>query len=324
MSFESVNSIKTEVVKRIQTGLTEIDFLYGMTYVDGEYFWGIPEKTISLWAGERGIGKSRLAVEVARKVSRRGFSVMYFQNEMTKGTFATKIKSDGGNLPSWFYISDTNTLDGQIEEIRRSRAQLVVVDSISMLEGFRAGSVKSIVEVMKAFRQVCQVNNCHIVLLSQLTKTGDARGSTVLPHLVDVEFKLTSAGPERFWFKLDGKNRYGSTGNNHLSCWLHFDTGLKCFSDYSRYDETWCKSHGLELVDPIAEARKDAVALTEEIERDAQEYGDNLEDELTLRYYELIHPLKSAFLPPPRSSPRLMKKWLFRFWWQKQKKLDFS
>ena len=105
MSFESINNVQTEIVKRIRTGLSEIDFLYGSSYINGRHYWGIPEKAISLWAGEGGIGKSRLATEIAKVVARRKFAVLYFQNEYTKGTFASNVRANGDKLPSWFYIS---------------------------------------------------------------------------------------------------------------------------------------------------------------------------------------------------------------------------
>jgi predicted ATP-dependent serine protease len=168
MTYKSANTVQTNIVRRLPTGLDEIDFLYGFTEYrktsrQQGWVWGIPEKSISLWAGETGVGKSRFAIEVARKVARKKFSVIYFQNEMPLGTFVQRIKSDGGKLPNNLYVSESTKLDDQLQDIRSSRAQLVFVDSINMLEDFGYGSDKSIKKVIEGYRDICNKQHCSII-----------------------------------------------------------------------------------------------------------------------------------------------------------------
>jgi archaellum biogenesis ATPase FlaH len=252
MTFQSINRIQTTVVKRIPAGLDEIDWLYGIT----KSSWGIPEGAISLWAGQAGIGKSRLAVEVARLVSSRGFCVLYFQNETTKSNFANCVKADGQQMPPHFYISDATRLSDQLQDIRSSRAQLVIIDSINMLEDFKFGSDKNIKRIIEGYRTVCQETNCHVILLSQLTKDGLARGSSTLTHLVDIVFLLKQGmNSSQFIFRVGDKHRYGRTGDNYWSYWLHLDNRVCCFSDYSRDDKLWCQTHNINWVDRLAVAK---------------------------------------------------------------------
>ncbi len=259
MSYKSANTVQTNIVKRLPTGLDEIDFLYGFTEfhkTSGQqgWVWGIPEKSISLWAGETGVGKTRFAIEVARKVARKKFSVIYFQNEMPLGSFVQRIKADGGNLPNNLYVSEATKLADQLNDIKASRAQLVFVDSINMLQEFGYGSDLSIKRVIEGYRDICNKHHCSIILLSQMTKGGKTRGSNALPHLVDMVFKLESFwGGDKFIFKVGNKHRYGQVGgDNRFSAWLIFETHVKSWSDYSVDDKLWCQSHNINWVDRLA------------------------------------------------------------------------
>jgi predicted ATP-dependent serine protease len=253
MSFESINQIQTTVVKRIPTGFDEIDWLYGITQVGNRSAWGLPEGTISLWAGQSGIGKSRLAIELARTLTRKGFRVLYFHNETTKSTFANWVKADGGQMPSNFYVSDATQLSEQLRDIRLSRAKLIIVDSVNMVDDFKYGSDKNIKHIIEGYRQVCQETNCHIILLSQLTKNGKARGSSTLTHLVDSVFIVKEGmNSSHFIFRISDKHRYGRTGDNYWSYWLHMDTHVHCWSDYSIDDKLWCQTHNIKWEDRLA------------------------------------------------------------------------
>ena len=253
MSFESINQIQTQIVKRIPTTFDEIDWLYGITQVGNQSAWGLPEGAISLWAGQSGIGKSRLAIEVSRTLTRKGFRVLYFQNETTKSTFANWVKADGGQMPRNFYVSDSTQLSEQLQDIRSSRAKLVIVDSVNMVDDFKFGSDKNIKKIIEGYRQVCQETNCHIILVSQLTKNGKARGSSTLTHLVDSVFIVKEGmNSSHFIFRIGDKHRYGRTGEEYWSYWLHMDTCVHCWSDYSIEDKLWCQTHNIQWVDRLA------------------------------------------------------------------------
>lgn len=275
--------------------MNEIDWLYGVTTVGESSTWGLPEAGISLWAGESGVGKSRLAVELARVVARKGYVVLYLQNEVIKETFATWVKQDGGLMPNNLFVSDATKLSEQLHDIRESRAQLVFIDSISMLDEFRNGSDSSIKTLIEGYRQVCREIGCHIILLSQLTKQGDARGSATLPHLVDIVFYLRQQLPDLFSFGLTNKNRFGRTGDNFFSFWSHTSTGLCCESDYSTEDKLWCQTHGIPINPRIAEAKAWGAALR--AANEAAEAADEKEIkklERSLRRQNLLYGLSSG------------------------------
>ncbi len=148
-------------------------------------------------------------------------------------------------------ISDSTTLQEQLNEIRYVDARLVVVDSISMLEEFRTGSDAMIKKIINGYRQVCNELGCHIIFLSQLTKNKTARGSTTLPHLVDIEFLITKEAVDGFAMKVV-KNRYGKSGT--CSWWTHYPYGAVCSENFRREDREWCNITGEKFRDIQAEA----------------------------------------------------------------------
>lgn len=256
--IKNINNAGQGVVRRISTRIDEIDWLYGYSkYPDKPISkenscWGLPERKISLWAGESGVGKTRMAIEIARYIARsERFKVLYFQNEMDLASFAGKVKSDNIPVPSdYFIISNASTLSDQIDHIRQGDCRIVIVDSINMLEEFGWGSDSSIKKIIDAYREVQKDINSHIILLSQLTKKGDPRGSTTLSHLVDIVFELKKE--ERgsaFCLRVGNKHRYGRVGIQFSSCWSHTETGVRCYNQRNhRLDEIWCKSHGVSMM----------------------------------------------------------------------------
>jgi predicted ATP-dependent serine protease len=263
-SLRNISEVQTTIVLRLPSGLPELDWLYGVSQCPGSVAWGIPMAAISLWAGKPGIGKSRAAIEIAKKVARKGYRVIYFQNEVDLGTFASWVRRDGGVMPANLYISDSTQLSEQIADIHTVRPNLVIVDSINMLEDFRNGSDKSIKEIVAAYREVCKETGCHIIVLSQLTKAGDPRGSFVLPHLVDIVFEVVPMASDGFAIRVGSKHRYGRTGDNFTSWWVHTAKGCYCESKFRYEDKLWCQTTGSKYRDLRAECEAERQKMVAE------------------------------------------------------------
>jgi len=282
MGVKQANNVKSRPVSRLTTQMEELDWLYGGNKrPDGLWYWGLPFEKISLWAGQAGVGKSRLAITLARNVSRIRnvghpqfpyFNVLYFQSEVDISTFKNWVESDGGKMPANLYLSDSDTLEEQVADIEKVNAHLVIVDSINMIEEFRNGSDSSLKKMIegdssgRGYRSVCKDNPRHIILLSQLTKDGKARGSSVLSHLVDAEFKLWASGLGEFYMK-PTKNRYGKTGPN-IKTWLaHREDGVEIIMHFRDEDELWCSTHNIPMRDLWEECRESREATDRELKK---------------------------------------------------------
>lgn len=253
-----ISEVNANPVLRMPTGFQELDWLYGYSVFSNDIsFWGLPQGKISLWSGESGIGKSRMAIKLAANFVEAGVKTLYFQNEVDVSTFAGWVKN-GSNLSishlQNFICCDSITLPEIITAIYKEKPQIVIVDSVNEIEEFESGSKKQarlIINGLKGsrgFRQACLDIKCHIILLAQLNQDGTIKGGTSLPHLVDIALNLTSCDKQRnglFVIGVGIKHRYGRTGPEFRSIWQHIDSGVECISDYSLEDERWCKTHNI-------------------------------------------------------------------------------
>ena len=255
MSICSISDIKPEAVKRSSSGFSELDWLYGKSDTPTGIYWGIPYGKISLWAGESGVGKSRAAISVAKKLVNIGARVLYFQNEVDLATFSGWVKKGNSDLYN-FIVSDDVDLKSQIKNIIIAQPNVVFVDSINQLEEYKSGTkrdIKNIIEGydgIEGYRGISKSLNCHIILISQLNQDGSVKGSTTLSHLIDIEFSVISSGiDDHFLIKIGKKHRYGKTGEMFKTLWKHTDSGVESVSKYRTEDKVWCDTHNIQKIE---------------------------------------------------------------------------
>ena len=249
MSYTSISEIKGESVKRVTSGHDELDWLYGLSATKNLYQWGIPIRTISTWCGEGGVGKSRLAINLAKYKVKSGKTVLYIQNEVDKNTLAGWV-NDQGLLN--FHTSDDTALDVQVADIKELRPDFVFVDSINLIDEFGNGTAKSIKTIVDGFRDAIKGSETHVVILCQLNKEGKATGSTALSHLPDINFSLTNTDKDGvFAVSIGKKHRYGRKGAAYTSLWRHIETGVECISKNRFADDRWIvpDSYKTEFID---------------------------------------------------------------------------
>jgi len=233
MATYNRNEVAPVPVIRLSTGFEELDWIYGET--DGR--WGYPQKAISLWAGQSGTGKSRTAIEICNKIASRGGKVLYFQAESDVGAFCEKIKYDS------FRVSDSKDLEGIYFDISNDQPEFVVIDSVNMIKEFGSGTKKQIEVIIDQLRLLVNMG-CHIVLLGQLNQDGTIKGSTTLPHLVDIALNIEKDGAAGcFCIKVGMKHRFGRTGKSFMTGWRHTDSGVENFVNFRQYDKKWNETH---------------------------------------------------------------------------------
>ena len=168
--YQSISNIEAKKPHRITTGCPELDWLYGISvflkgdkgdeYDHNEH--GMPVGTISTWCGEGGVGKSRLAIKVAKDKVLSGSTVLYLQNEVDLSTLASWV---GANTElKNFYCSDVTALNEQMKIVRELKPALVFVDSINLIDEFGTGTAKSIKTIVDGFREVIRETGSHIVI----------------------------------------------------------------------------------------------------------------------------------------------------------------
>ena len=316
MKYTSISDIKGETVKRVSSGHDELDWLYGLSEADNLYQWGIPVRTISTWVGEGGVGKSRLAINLAKYKVCHGKKVLYLQNEVDLATLAGWV-GDTSNMQG-FFCSDETALSEQVSMIKELRPDFVFVDSINLIDEFGSGTAKSIKTIIDGFRDAIEGSDTHVVILCQLNKEGSATGSTALSHLPDINLSLTNTAEDGvFAVSIGKKHRYGRKGTIYTSLWRHIETGVKCISSNRFADDRWFEPDGYkvkfantESISPIpGDGLPDTCTDYRPIPGVGPQLVSNLKDcspAVKEGYYELYPDQKPTFF---KGIVKFMKNW---------------
>ncbi len=185
-------------LKRLMTGVSELDRVLGGGIVPG---------SVVLLAGDPGIGKSTLLLEVASK-----FKALYISGE--ESVEQIKLRSDrlaikGKDL---FILAETD-VDQILASVEADKFEVLVVDSIqTVLTADLASSAGSVAQVREtAFRlhRLAKDTGIAVFLIGQITKEGNIAGPKVLEHLVDAVLFLEGEPHQSFRILSASKNRFG-------------------------------------------------------------------------------------------------------------------
>jgi DNA repair protein RadA/Sms len=225
-----VSEIAEQQVVRRTTGLGEFDRVLGGGLVPGQ---------VVLLAGEPGVGKSTLLLEVGHRYAEdsgrsgdgpghRGRTVLYVSGEESVeqiGVRARRIGADSQHL----LLADENDLATLLGHIEEHDPALVVVDSVQTIasgdiEG-RAGGMTQVVEVTQVLSRVAKSRRMPMLIVGQSTKDSSIAGPRALEHLVDTV--LTFEGDRHTALRLlrAVKNRYGPA--DEIVCFEQADDGLR-------------------------------------------------------------------------------------------------
>jgi len=199
----SLNSIPLKNTSRISTKISELDRVLGGGLVPGQ---------VVLVAGEPGIGKSTILLQLADKLG----DMLYVSGEESVGQI--KVRANRlGIKKSTISISEDTDADSVVESISSFKGNLkgVIVDSIqtmttSDLSGL-AGSVGQVRECAFRLLKIAKENNIPLFLVGHVTKEGTVAGPAVLAHIVDTV--LWFEGDKTLTLRLlrAVKNRFGPT-----------------------------------------------------------------------------------------------------------------
>jgi DNA repair protein RadA/Sms len=209
------------------TGVSEFDRVLGGGLVPG---------AVVLVAGEPGIGKSTLLLDVAARAARQGEgrTVLYITGEESAAQVRMRAERIEAMAASLFLASETDlaTVLGQIEAVQ---PDLLVIDSVQTIasgevEG-AAGNVSQVREVAASVIQVAKSRGIATLLVGHVTKDGSIAGPRVLEHLVDVVVQFEGDRHSRLRLVRAVKNRYGPT--DEVGCFDLSDVGIVGLADPS-------------------------------------------------------------------------------------------
>lgn len=194
-----------DVKNRLTTGFGELDEVLG---------GGLMPGGVMLMAGQPGIGKSTLLLQVAANVAEKK-SVLYVSGEESAGQIKLRAERLGAHKQDALSLASSTSADDIGATINQDKYDLVIVDSIQTLSldeiTSAPGTVSQITNSSNVIIRAAKAANTSVVLVGHVTKEGSIAGPKVLEHLVDVVLNFEGDRYGGFKIVRAVKNRYGAT-----------------------------------------------------------------------------------------------------------------
>ena len=175
---------------------------------------GIVAGSVALLAGEPGVGKSTLLLQLARYLSESGRQVAYLSGEESPHQIKLRSERLGFAGDRVFLLTETD-VDLALSALDECQPFLAIVDSIQTLYTQDApsgpGSVAQVRECGLKLMQWAKRRNVPVFLAGHMTKDGSLAGPRVLEHMVDQVMYLEGQEVSSYRVLRSGKNRFGST-----------------------------------------------------------------------------------------------------------------
>jgi DNA repair protein RadA/Sms len=201
---QDISVIAKQPETRLVSGIDEVDTVLGGGIVPG---------SVTLLAGQPGIGKSTLLLQYADALSTHA-KVLYVSGEESAhqvASRATRLKAGGKDLQ----LATSTSADDIAATIASAEYQLVVIDSIQTLSvstiASAAGSVSQITNSTQLLTAAAKRSNTSLLIVGHVTKEGSIAGPKVLEHVVDVVLQLEGDRYGGFKILRASKNRFGPT-----------------------------------------------------------------------------------------------------------------
>jgi len=210
---------------RRSTGVTEFDRVLGGGVVAG---------AAVLLAGEPGVGKSTLLLDVAARTARAGATVLYVSGEESAGQIRLRAERIGALEPGVLLAAETD-LGAVLAQLDAASPALVIVDSIQTIASAEVdgtpGGVSQVREVAQALIQAAKRQGVPMILVGHVTKDGSVAGPRIVEHLVDVVCQFEGDPHSQLRLLRAVKNRFGSV--DEVGCFQLVETGIESVTDPS-------------------------------------------------------------------------------------------
>ncbi len=189
---------------RYATGFGEFDRVLGGGLVPG---------SVVLLGGDPGVGKSTLLQQAAARLPAE-LAVCYASGEESLRQIADRARRLGLAGADLGLLADTS-LDNILEQARRLRARVLVIDSIQTMVSDELssspGSVAQLRECVGRVVQFAKQNEVAVFLIGHVTKEGAIAGPRVVEHMVDTVLYFENDPASRYTIVRAVKNRFGAS-----------------------------------------------------------------------------------------------------------------
>ncbi len=197
---QKLSEVKHIEKNRLKSGYGEFDRVMGGGIVPG---------SVTLLAGDPGIGKSTLLLHVLAKIGG-----LYVSGEESAEQIKLRAKRLGIHGENIVVLAETNS-EAICQAVRQEKAfSLVIIDSIQTLSSNdldgMAGSVGQIRHSAELLVAAAKSRGVPIIIIGHVTKEGNIAGPKVLEHMVDTVLYLEGERFANARILRTLKNRFGA------------------------------------------------------------------------------------------------------------------
>lgn len=203
---------------RSQCGMKELDRVLG---------GGVVKGSVLLIAGEPGIGKSTLLMQISGVLGQKE-TVLYVSGEESGGQLkyrAQRLGVDG----EYLYVMTETSVEAILVECEKIQPSYIIVDSVQTMycENVNSspGSVTQVKESAMRFISLAKNYGVSVLIVGHVNKEGSIAGPKVLEHMVDAVINFEGERQQAFRVIRASKNRYGAT--NEIGVFEMTDKGLR-------------------------------------------------------------------------------------------------
>jgi DNA repair protein RadA/Sms len=246
---EELSQVVLKVTDRSPLPLLEFNRVLGGGLVSG---------SLVLIAGEPGIGKSTLLLQISALVAQSRGKVVYVSGEETLHQIKLRAERLGVKGENLYLLAETD-LDVILDQLELLQPSLVIVDSIQTIYfpglDTAPGSVAQVRECTVRLMHRAKLNMVPVFITGHVTKDGTIAGPRILEHIVDVVLYFEGEPFSTYRLLRGVKNRFGST--NEVGVFEMKEQGLVEVDNPSRafLSQRWGEAIGSVVVPTLEGSR---------------------------------------------------------------------
>lgn len=219
LHFVQLNTVEPSDAKaRLLTEFNDLNMVLG---------GGILMGSVTLLAGQPGMGKSTILMQICAEVAKK-HDVLYISGEESAGQVKLRAERLSAKSDRLNFAASTSSND-IAKTIETGNFDLVIVDSIQTLMmdeiSSAPGTVSQVTNSGNLIIRAAKATDTAVIIVGHVTKEGTLAGPKVLEHLVDVVLNFEGDRYGGFKTIRAVKNRFGST--NEVAIFEMFGSGLK-------------------------------------------------------------------------------------------------
>ncbi len=192
-----------------------IRFPSGIGIFDKAIGGGLVKGQVALIAGEPGIGKSTLLLQLSHSLAKEGKKVLYISGEESVNQIYLRAKRLGALSDNLVVYAETllERIEEAAEEIK---PDILILDSVQTVFSGElessAGSVSQVREVTYRITELAKRNDMTAFVVGHVNKEGQIAGPKVLEHIVDTVLQFEGERGSFYRILKVVKNRFGPSG----------------------------------------------------------------------------------------------------------------